>query len=440
MDFKDAFFTPMYLFLFILVALIYVQLNKNDELIRKYLLKGLIWRFVGCIAFCLIFQFYYGYGDTFVYFRNSLQTTNLLQQHPFEGFYYVFIDGLHFNSEIMQFTNNITMRFDTASFFTIKLAALFNLFTFSTYAITSLLFSLVGFSGSWKLFRVLCEIYPQYKKEMAFACLFFPSIIFWGSGLMKDTICIGALGWLFHALHKIVNKKEKIIRNAIILVLSGYVMFIVKIYILLCFIPPAVIYTFLIYNKSIKNKALRDFLRPVLLSSSILVGLSAAFLITENDTKYNADDITKTAQITGEFIKKESTQYGNNGSVYDLGEVKFTIPALVKLIPLGIIVTLFRPFLWEIKNVAMLLSALESFWLLIMTLLIFKRNKTSSVFNKINSEPYILMALIFSLTFAFAIGISTNNFGTLVRYKLPMIPFYVSAVLILLKETKKIKN
>jgi hypothetical protein len=38
---------------------------------------------------------------------------------------------------------------------------------------------------------------------------------------------------------------------------------------------------------------------------------------------------------------------------------------------------------------------------------------------------------VFALVFGASVGIISNNFGTLVRYKIPLIPFYVGALYIL---------
>ena len=38
---------------------------------------------------------------------------------------------------------------------------------------------------------------------------------------------------------------------------------------------------------------------------------------------------------------------------------------------------------------------------------------------------------MFSLFLAFAIGISTSNFGSLVRYKIPVMPFYIASLFII---------
>ena len=50
----------------------------------------------------------------------------------------------------------------------------------------------------------------------------------------------------------------------------------------------------------------------------------------------------------------------------------------------------------------------------------------------------MVMCLLFALSFAFVVGISTYNFGSLSRYKIPCTPFYMLFILILLFKDKKI--
>ena len=46
-------------------------------------------------------------------------------------------------------------------------------------------------------------------------------------------------------------------------------------------------------------------------------------------------------------------------------------------------------------------------------------------------DPYQLFCMIFTLILAFGIGLSTANFGALVRYKIPFMPFFVSMFFIM---------
>jgi hypothetical protein len=92
---------------------------------------------------------------------------------------------------------------------------------------------------------------------------------------------------------------------------------------------------------------------------------------------------------------------------------------------------LYRPFLWDAKNPVMLISALENFFLMFLTIRVFFRLGPIKLFRKIFSEPLLIFSFVFAIFFAFSVGLTTANFGALVRYKIPSIPFFLSLLMIL---------
>ena len=54
-------------------------------------------------------------------------------------------------------------------------------------------------------------------------------------------------------------------------------------------------------------------------------------------------------------------------------------------------------------------------------------------------DPYLLPALVFTITFAAAVGMTSGNFGTLARYRIPMLPFYTSVLFIIWEKHKALK-
>ena len=74
----------------------------------------------------------------------------------------------------------------------------------------------------------------------------------------------------------------------------------------------------------------------------------------------------------------------------------------------------------------------------VSTMLLTKLQKLfySPIYSRISSclstskKPY--KSLIFSLVFAFAVGLSAYNFGALARFKIPALPFYFIALIILM--------
>lgn len=50
-----------------------------------------------------------------------------------------------------------------------------------------------------------------------------------------------------------------------------------------------------------------------------------------------------------------------------------------------------------------------------------------------------MFCFFFSIVFALFVGSTTLNFGTLVRYKIPCMPFYIIALILILEISKKRK-
>jgi hypothetical protein len=144
----------------------------------------------------------------------------------------------------------------------------------------------------------------------------------------------------------------------------------------------------------------------------------------EDNRKYSLENIAETAKITAYDIRYWTGR--DAGSGYTLGELDGTFSSMIKLSPQAINATLFRPYLWEVNNPLMLLSALESFAVLAICIYISIRQNVRIA--SILSTPDVVFLLVFSLTFAFAVGVSTFNFGSLVRYKIPLLPYFLIAL------------
>jgi hypothetical protein len=318
----------------------------------------------------------------------------------------------------------------------IRLSGFLGLLTFHTYIPNALFFSLFCFSGLWVTYITILGYYPHLYKQLAWGILLLPSIVFWGSGVMKDPITLGALGWAFYGWHKAFIKKENIISSIAIFAVSAWIISIYKSYVLLCFIPAGCIYIFLYYNSKIKNKATRTFAKPVLIFIAIAISYYGITQLAK-DSEYNIENLAYKSSITYGWIKSSSN---TNSSVYDLGELDGSFEGMLKALPQAINVTLFRPYLWEVRNPFMMLSALESAFFLYLTLSLFYKGGIRNVFRLISSDPLINFLFIFSVSFAFGAGVSTGNFGTLVRYKIPLIPFYLASIIIMRDRLVKSKD
>jgi len=422
---QDIYLTPIYLVLFYGLAYA-VRARVTNAYTKKYYIPALTVKFVGAIMLGVIYQFYYGGGDTSNYYLHA----SLVQQ----AFGDSFTTGLRllfstdYNPATAKYVANMFWFSGMAEYTVVRFAAIAGLFCFNTYTVIALIFALLSFSGMWALFITLAKLRPKEYHWLAISVFFLPSVFFWGSGLMKDSLCIGALGWLFYAFYRGAIQRRRVLAMLLVGGLAGYLLFLTKVYILLSFLPPALLWVFNENSQQIKNKTLRVILKPLFLVVGGGVALFAATNLTKGDEKYDIDNIGGRSKITADYLYGVSV--ATEGSAYKLGEQDGTIGGMVKLAPQAIVVSLFRPFLWEVRNPVMFLSALEALFMLIFTVRILLQSGVVRTLSLIVSTPVLTLCFVFALVFAATVGIVSNNFGTLVRYKIPLMPFYMAGLVI----------
>jgi len=209
--------------------------------------------------------------------------------------------------------------------------------------------------------------------------------------------------------------------------LSFYLIAVIKLYILLAFLPALALWLLLTYSHKIQLIGLRWIVNLLFVGVTIggFVFFSQRFAADMN--KYSLDKVAKTAAETRGWITYAS---GDEGSAYDLGEFNPSIIGMLTKFPQAVVVTLFRPFIWESKKIIVLLSGLEALLFLYFTIKVIIKRKTG-IFSMVIKDPNLSFCLAFSIIFAFAVGITSYNFGALSRYKIPCLPFYAASLVIL---------
>ncbi|MBL7858087.1 MAG: hypothetical protein JNM57_10405 [Cyclobacteriaceae bacterium] len=434
MELRDLFVTPVVIMLLYFVAYL-VRNRVTDEVNRVYFLPALSLKIFGALAVGFIYQFYYAGGDTFNYHTHgSRHIWNAFVDSPTLGLKLLLTDGTTVAPKgTYLYASRILFFSDPSSYVVIRLAALFDLVTFSSYSATAVLFAAVSFGGMWLFFQTFYEDFPHLHRWIAIAAFFIPSVFFWGSGLLKDTITLGCLAIATYCVKRIFFNRQISISNILLLLLSLYIMFAIKKYILLCFLPATMLWIFIRNLSMVKSFLLKVMLVPFVVGLMVVSGYYLIKKIAEDDARYSLEKIAITAKVTaydiGFYTGKDA------GSGYSLGELDGTFSGMLKLAPQAINVSLFRPYLWEVRNPLMLLSALESLGLLFLTGYAFYRARHFLL--RALGNPTILFCLMFSITFAFAVGVSTFNFGTLTRYKIPLLPFYFMALVLMIDYSNK---
>jgi hypothetical protein len=325
---------------------------------------------------------------------------------------------------------------DSRTLLVLRLTSILSFPALGGFFSTSILLAAVGYSWVWKTFTLVHEKYPMIKKQMAISFLFLPSVIFWGSGIMKDTYTFAASCFCLYGFHTIFIKKEKIVRNSIQLLVAIYLIISIKSYILFALLPGLLIYVNFERIKNIKSNLLKALILPI--SFGAIALLSQTFFVNFEDEfgKYSADKILEEAALQQQDLKREV--YGTNS--FDIGEFEPTIQGVVSKLPVAANAAIFRPYLWEVGSPTMLISAIENTILMVIIIYFFLKIGPFRFFKLIFKDSYLLFCLVFTLALACGIGLSTANFGALVRYKIPFLPFFVSLFYIMNWYVKKGKR
>lgn len=420
----DLVLTPVYL-----LVLSYLAKRHRDKKypvghpLRKYYMPGLWAKFGGAIFIGLIYAFYYKGGDTFNYFNHARIINSSIDDSFDVWTKLLFRASPDVNPQLYKYTSLMQWYSDPSTYAVAVISALLGLLNGTTYLPIALLFAYICYTGIWAMYKTFAQIYPALHKPLAIAFLFIPSTVVWGSAIFKDTVCMFGLGWMTYCTFRIFVNRDFTLKNFFLLCISFYLVALIKVYILLAFVPALSLWLLMSYSHKIQVVGLRWIVNLLFIGVVVAGFLYFSDRFAKELNRYSLERIAQTAEATRGWISYAS---GDEGSAYDLGTFEPTIEGMVLKLPAAVVVTLYRPFVWEAKKIVMLLSALEAVLFLSGTLYVIFKLGLLSLIRKIFSDPNLSFFLIFSLIFAFAVGISSYNFGALSRYKIPCLPFFAA--------------
>ena len=419
--------------LFLLVFIFYFAKSIRDKHIKtnpsyRYFLSGMMAKIVGGIMVVLVYTLYYSGGDTIYYFFDSMTMSNLLFKN-FIHFGDVVINGWeNYKFSYLDSTTGTFVYYRSPeSFFISRILWPFTLVGLQQMIPTVMLLALVSFGGVWRMYQIFIKEFPMLERPLAYTFFFLPSVFFWGSGILKDSITLSALGYFFYSFYYVFIVPKKVFKNLVIVIISAWIIISIKAYIFIGVLPGALIWIVSKLTSKIRGGFIRKVTFPLIM---IIVGLSGFLLLnTLSDElgKFKIDRLLDEAAVSNADL--QSDYYGGNS--FSIGEIEPTVQSMLIHMPLAINAALFRPYITEARNVMMIVSGLENLFILLFTLYVLYKVKIFGIFKYFNKNSLLTFSLIFSLFFAFAVGISTSNFGSLVRYRIPLLPFFVSSLIII---------
>ncbi|RCL65051.1 MAG: hypothetical protein DBW80_00435 [Bacteroidetes bacterium] len=423
MELLDFIIGPIYVGIILFIGL-RISSRFIDPIDRRMFNLGLLVKLISSFAIGVIYWFYYQDGDTVYYYERMLRVANVLKSNTSLGLKLVF-SAYPEEADETYFLMTSLRAFDTASYMVVRIAAIVNTVCFGIYTNVALLFSVFAFSGLWQLYRITCDALPKVSKRyLGYAILLFPSVVFWGSGLLKDTLTLGGITWVIACFYRGIIKGKKPIVNILTIIVIGYFVSVIKSYILVAFVPAAFLW-YVAEKRLASSSAASTSLNPVLATGAILISLALLSQLGDILGRYSVENLQHEAEAMQQWHHQVEEVYDYEGSSYSLGNTDFSTVGLITKAPIALITTFLRPFPWEVGNPLMVLSSLESLALLsIGFLALFQSSKNSehSLVRIFKQHPILQFSLVFSLIFGFAVGFTAYNFGALVRYKIPCLP------------------
>jgi hypothetical protein len=249
-----------------------------------------------------------------------------------------------------------------------------------------------------------------------------PSVWFWGSGLNKDSVCLGSIGFIIHYIYAVFIKKQVNIKNIIPLVVLVYIVLIIKSYIIIILAVGVSVYIFNKFVTPFKNIVIRAFIISVFLFGVLIIAFVTN--ISDQVQLLAEESMMQVESFRRNYDAVQNIDERSRGNIMSR-DLDLSFSSLITQSPVAIFTCLFRPFLWESRKVVILLGSLESLLLLYSTLYVMFKLKFLGFFREIFNNPFVLTSFIISILFAMVIGFTTYNFGTMARYKIILLPFYL---------------
>jgi hypothetical protein len=428
MDIFDILLPPFYFMIIIAVAFKYSSNKRIKDPIYKYFLPGLLVKMAGAVALGLIYFYYYKGGDTINYFQTAAGLVDVLMERP-NDFFYLYFGKPHY-SEYYLLQSKYDFSYwvkDDYAYFVGKCYVPIVLLSGKTYMAAAIITAGICYLPVWRLFKIFVREFPDIKKHLSWSILYVPSVVFWGSGIMKDSITFSAACLYVHGFYWFFSQKQFRLVYIAAFLFASFMLLSIKPYVLFALLPGSTLWFITLRINRVKNAFLRFMITPALIFVGVFLGALLLQSLGSFFGAYSLETIITKASTSQQDLKQ--SYYG--GSTFNIGDYEPTIQGMLSVSHKALFATLFRPTVFDVRNIVMMMSAIENTFILFWCVYLLIKLKVLRFFSLITSHPLLMFSFVFSLFFAFSVGVSISNFGTLVRLKIPCIPFFLSSLVIL---------
>lgn len=415
----------------LLISIIYlsiflVLIGKSPfyrfESIPAIVIRGgfLLKVFAGVIV-GLVYTYFYTNrhtADTFRFFDDSLVIYNALQSNPHD--FFRMLTGIGAGSEELEvYYNAMNNWYDVYSPVNdnrsmIRFNALLRMISGGYYYVHVVILGFLSYTGIIAIVRVFAYRFPRLTPDIYLTFLLLPSVLFWGSGLLKDSLVFCTLGFTMYGAHLWITEKTMTIGMFLIFPVMVLALMFAKFQIFLLTFPLLVAW---VISERYELNA------PVI----YLFVFTAVFLVVSlvGHLFMTFDLPALLAAKQHAFIDLAARE--NAGSLITIPVLEPTLSGMLKSVPAGFLTALTRPFLTDPGPALSKLFALENMLLLLFILWNVLKIRNIRIFL----SPIVLFCLFYAVIYLSVVGMVTPVLGAMVRYKAQALPFLVTLVILL---------
>lgn len=389
--------------IFLILIVVWVWRCDTGPL-HKFYWPAVIVKCLAGISLGIIYSTYYDTSDTFIFFKLATDQAELARNDF--GSYLTFL----FSSQEGYFLGEHRTVFYT------KITSLLALLTGDNYWITAVYYSVVSFFASWYLANIISRLFPTYKIASCIAFLFFPSVVFWSSGIIKESLAMTGLFFLTAVFLQVWAKERVSILSMVFAVISALIVFNLKYYYLAVFVP---VTSASLVARWVSNKQKINPSAQILIWLTILVfGFVAVTCLHPN---FSPSKLLQVIVSSNRVFMEVCTP----DDVIHFYNLEPAWSSILLNSPWALVSGFFRPFVWEANTVFKFITGVEN--LAVLSLFILAVRFVKDIYHSSN-RILILAVILYCALLSIFLALSTPNFGTLARYGVGFLPFIVLLV------------
>lgn len=388
---------------------------------RKLIVVGFLVKLAAGTALGWVYSSYYtdrNKADTFRYFDDSEVLFSSINDSP-KSFLKMVTGWGADSPELKVYYDRMNYWYDTYSPVNdnramIRTNAVLRLFSGGHYHIHLVFVCFLALIGIVASAKALSKFHNEYSAPFFISFIIIPSVVFWGSGLMKDSLGVFALGLTIYSLTNIQRKQELSYKHVVFWIICMLILMQTRFQLFLLMCPLGIAWLIAV---SVERKS-QTFFFATYISVSLATIMSWGVFFE----KGFFDQLSEKRNAFIELAVQE-----NSKSLFSTKNMETEFPKVLAEPITGFIKSLTQPSFSTNTSTINKIAGIENMMILFVLLFLIVltlRNHTREW------SLFLTLCMALSISYLAITGMVTPVAGALVRYKSALIPFMVIPLLI----------